>query len=352
MANFSKLVTTNKGKELIAKVLANTAVIRFTKVSASGMAYREEELEDLTDLDDIRQTSLVSDVSLTNNTSVEIQVSFTNTELTEGYYLRALGLYAEHPDAGEILYGVTAETSGNCYIPAYNGVTSSGLYLQFVTTVGNAENVSLEINPAAIATIKDVQKVEEKLKILDFDDSGEVEGIESFTDFIDSFVKGTSIYQFLANLRAGLKYVLHAGQLVNSGMCETPGMFPLDAAFGKTLQDQITGLYSEIQIKQISATPNTTYLNNIIGRQIGHIIVLNSISDWIQWYTGVIKVGHIDAVPIIFLSLEATLIEGQTGEVYNVCGINIIDGDIKITIPSGWNGKYAHLLINIAFFIN
>ncbi len=246
MADFSKLIVTNKGKELIAKALANAAVITFTKVSSSGTAYNENELEILTDLEDIRQTSLISDVSLTSNTSVEIQASFTNMELTEGYYLRALGLFAEDPDVGEILYGVTSETSGNCYIPAYNGVTSSGIYLQFVTAVGNAENVSLEINPAAIATIKDIQKIEEKLKILDFDDSGEVEGITSFTDFLESFVKGTNIYQFFANFKTGLKYVLHTGKLVNSGMCETPGEFALDAAYGKVLQDQITGLYSEI----------------------------------------------------------------------------------------------------------
>ena len=251
MADFSKLIITNKGKELIAKALANTAVITFTKVSSAGNAYNEEDLEALADLEDIRQTSLVSGVSVTNNTSVEIQASFTNMELTEGYYLRSLGLYAEDPDAGEILYGVTAEKSGNCYIPAYNGVTSSGIYLQFLTTVGNAENVSLELNPAAIATIKDLQNVEEKLKIIDFDDSGEIEGIESFADFMSSFVKNTSIYQLLSNLKAGLKYVLHAGQLVNSGMCETPGMFPLDAAYGKTLTDQITGLYSEIDFKTL-----------------------------------------------------------------------------------------------------
>lgn len=85
-----------------------------------------------------------------------------------------------------------------------------------------------------------------KLEYPDFDDSGEIEGIESFVDFMSSFVTGTKQDQFLANLKAGLKYVLHAGQLVNSGLCETPGMFPLDAAYGKTLTDQITGLYSEI----------------------------------------------------------------------------------------------------------
>lgn len=259
MARFSKLIITNKGRGLIAKVIANTAVIEFTKVSASSTAYEIEVLENLEELTGIHQISLISSVSVLNNTSVEIQTSFNNMEVAEGYYLRVLGLYANDPDEGEILYGVTAETSENCYIPAYNGVTSSGIYLKFVTTVGNAENVSLEINPAAIATIGDIEKLGEQLKIIDFDDTGEVEGIESFTDFMSSFVKGTSIYKLFANLKAGLKYVLHAGQLVNNGLCETPGKFPLDAAYGKTLQDQITGLNSEID----STTGNIQYFKTV-----------------------------------------------------------------------------------------
>ena len=315
MADFSKLIVTNKGKELIAKALANAAVITFTKVSSSGTAYHENELEILTDLEDIRQTSLISDVSLTSNTSVEIQASFTNMELTEGYYLRALGLFAEDPDVGEILYGVTSETSGNCYIPAYNGVTSSGIYLQFVTAVGNAENVSLEINPAAIATIKDIQKIEEKLKILDFDDSGEVEGITSFTDFLESFVKGTSIYQFFANFRAGLKYVLHTGKLVNSGMCETPGEFALDAAYGKTLQDQITGLYSEIVDKlaitdDFKHSPELHPVNNACKYTIQNdsiIICGYSIPDVINYSDVQVKIGRMTVLRNVLTKYPANL---------------------------------------------
>ena len=82
----------------------------------------------------------------------------------------------------------------------------------------------------------------DKIETPDFDDTGEVEGIGSFTDFMSSFVKGTSIYQLFANLKAGLEYVLHAGQLVNNGLCEDAGQYPLDAAYGKVLTDQITGL--------------------------------------------------------------------------------------------------------------
>lgn len=170
MAEFSKLVITDKGRGLIAKALGDKAIIKFTKVVSSGEIYTIEELETLESITDIHQSSLVSSVSVTNDTSVEIQVSFHNMELKEGYYLRAFGLYAEDPDEGEIIYGATVETSGNCYIPAYNGVTSSGISLNFVTTVGNAQNVSLEINQAAIATIKNIQDIEEMIT-----DTGSIE---------------------------------------------------------------------------------------------------------------------------------------------------------------------------------
>lgn len=247
MAEFSKLVITEKGNALLAKAFANTATIKFTKILSSGKGYESGEMETLEALTDIKQIFLEPNVKIVNKTSVEIKAAFNNMGLTEGYYLRTFGLYADDPDEGEILYGVTAETSGNCYIPAYNGITSSGLYLKLLTKVGNSQNVSLEIDPAAVATLGDIEELKEKLEIVDFDDSGEIEGIESFTDFMSLFVSGTNQDQFLANLKAGLKYVLHMGRLVNNGTCETPGEFALDAAYGKTLTDRITGLYSDIE---------------------------------------------------------------------------------------------------------
>lgn len=246
MAEFSKLVVTEKGNALIAKALANTATIKFTKVSSTPTAYEPSELEKLESLSDIFQTHLKPKVQRINNTSVEVKAAFNNTELTNGYYIKAFGLYADDPDEGEILYGVAVETSGNCYMPAYNGVTSSGIYLRIVTTVGNSQNVSLEINPAAVATLGDIEELRDELEVVDFDDSGEIEGIESFTEFMSSFVKETSIYKLLANLKAGLKFVLHAGQIVNNCVTDNAGL-PLAAAQGKALQDQITQLYSDIQ---------------------------------------------------------------------------------------------------------
>lgn len=167
MAEFSKLVITNKGQALLAKMIAGSGNIEFTKISASSTAYTDAQLEGLTSLSNVKQTSLISKVTRTNEVAIKVEAAFTNTELKAGYYMKALGLYAVDPDAGEILYAVTRETSGNCYMPAYNGITVSGAYVQLVTTVGNAENVSLEVDQAAVATIGDIQELQKQIADLE-----------------------------------------------------------------------------------------------------------------------------------------------------------------------------------------
>lgn len=166
MAEFSKLVITNKGQALIAKMIAGKGNIDFTKISASSTEYEIENLEALTALTNVKQTSLVSKVTRTNDVAIKVEAAFTNTELKAGYYMRTLGLYAVDPDDGEILYAVTIETSGNCYMPPYNGITVSGAYVQLVTTVGNAESVSLEVDQAAVATIGDIQELQKQISDL------------------------------------------------------------------------------------------------------------------------------------------------------------------------------------------
>lgn len=162
MAEFSRLVVTRKGQSLIAKILAGMASdVEFTKIAAADTAYTVDELEGLESLPNIMQEAEISRKTWNNEVSVKLETAFSNVELTAGYHMQTLGLYARDPDEGEILYAVTVETSGNCYMPPYNGITVSGAYIQLVTTVGNADNVSLEVNPSVYATIGDINELRE-----------------------------------------------------------------------------------------------------------------------------------------------------------------------------------------------
>ncbi len=167
MSQFSKLVITQAGQELVSGVLSGeVGSVRFTRISISAAEYDLSEAEKLTELSDVRQTSLISRTERSNESVVTVEASLTNEQLSEGYYMRAIGLYAADPnsaDGGEILFAVTVEQSGNCYMPPFNGLTVSGAVVKLIVAVGNAENISLETNSAAVATVADIKRLENVL---------------------------------------------------------------------------------------------------------------------------------------------------------------------------------------------
>ena len=163
MAEYSRLIITNNGQALMAKMIAGQGDIEFTKIAVSSTEYNENQLQSLTSLSNIKQTTLVSKVTRTNDVAIKVEAGFTNAELKTGYNMNTLGLYALDPDKGEILYAVSKKTSNDGYMPAYNGVTVSAAVFQLYTTVGNSDNVSLEVNPGAYATIGDIQELENEI---------------------------------------------------------------------------------------------------------------------------------------------------------------------------------------------
>lgn len=162
MAVFSKLVTTEKGKELIAKVLANQQTIIFTHIALSSVEYTLDELETLEAIEGIKQIGSISKVSKSENSTVKVETVITNTTLTEGYYIKTVALYAQDGDS-EVVYAIAIETSGICYMPPFEGVTVSGAYLTLSTTVSNAANVTVDVDNAVYATIGNIKDLQEQI---------------------------------------------------------------------------------------------------------------------------------------------------------------------------------------------
>ena len=165
MANFKQTVITKAAHNLIAKSLSGSANINFTRVATSKYDYKsfsQSKLESLTSLEDIKQYVAVDKVEKIGEASVNVSVKITNANITEGYYVNTIGLFAMDPEEGEILYSVTvAETAD--YFPADNGVNCSGINLDLVTEVSNASNVNITVNYAGYATNEDIEKVNSQL---------------------------------------------------------------------------------------------------------------------------------------------------------------------------------------------
>lgn len=165
MAEFKRVVITRNGQALMAKLMSGTGTVEFTKIGVSGTTYTDTQLESLTSLSGVKQTAPITNIARNNNASVTVEGAISNEELTVGYYMQTIGLYAKDPDVGEILYAVTTASVAG-YMPPFNNRTPSGAQFKLTTTVGNAENVTLQIDPSAVATIGDINRLETSLNDL------------------------------------------------------------------------------------------------------------------------------------------------------------------------------------------
>ncbi|MEY8370112.1 hypothetical protein AAK938_01235 [Aerococcaceae bacterium 50-4] len=161
MAKMKPIVITDSGQSLLAKLISGQKMT-FTKAELSSKKYTDNQIKALTKLEDVKQSNDVVGVTILNEKSVQIEVAINNTNLEEDYYLNTIGLYANDPVIGEVLYAVTiAETAD--YVPAYNGKTATGVFLKFIVSVSNTESVSVEVSDTMYATHADISRLNEGL---------------------------------------------------------------------------------------------------------------------------------------------------------------------------------------------
>ncbi|GKX29205.1 hypothetical protein SH1V18_16850 [Vallitalea longa] len=163
MASFKPTIITKKGHALMAKIVAGKATPKFTKISVSDHEYSSStNFESVTNLSSIKQTTLVSSVSKINSAAVKVSGALSNAELSTGYYLRTIGLYATDPTEGEILYSITTATKPD-WIPPNNGVSASSIMIDLITVVSNASNVSIDVDPNATATVAQINELKDEM---------------------------------------------------------------------------------------------------------------------------------------------------------------------------------------------
>lgn len=182
MASFNPTVITDKGLALCAKIAAGTTKMSFTKICTSSTNYSSDtNLAALTALTSIKQTTLVSNVSVINNASVKVEGALSNASLSTGYYIYTIGLYAQDPDLGEILYSVTTAVQAD-WMPPNNGLSASSILIQLVTVTSNASNVQVSVDPNATATITDITNLQ-----------GQIDDLKGYVGYAEEDIIGVEV---------------------------------------------------------------------------------------------------------------------------------------------------------------
>ena len=267
MGQYNSAIITNNGLALVASAISGGGTINFTAVKTSSYAYPTgTNIAGLTDLQDIVQTVEPYSAEVFNETMLQVSALFDNDEVATAYYINTIGLYAKIGSGDPVLFSVCQAVTPD-QMPQHSDVSPSSFIYNIQTTVQQASQISVSTNPAGTATQQDILRLEEEKVDIDggpventvvtFDDSGEVEGISTFQDFLDTIVSGIKIGTFFKNFVAGAKFILHTGSIINNLTTNDPEKV-LSAAMGKSLQDQLTQLNSDLDfsVKTLSQTAN------------------------------------------------------------------------------------------------
>lgn len=254
MGVYRAAIVTESGQNLIAQALANETPLIFTSAKTSSYSYPVgTNVPALTGLQDVVQSVMPFDSKVLGGNVAQVSVRFDNDGVDQTYRIETIGLYAKIEGGTETLFSVTQATTPD-EMPVQSDVSPSAYIYNIQHTVQNASQITLTVNPAGTATVQDIMDIESP----EFDDSGTVEGISSFPSFLETMKSKMNFFQFFRNLKAGLQFVLHAGQIVNNCVTDNAGL-PLSAAQGKALKDLYTQLYSDSQ----------TIANNLSDRLYG-----------------------------------------------------------------------------------
>lgn len=255
MGVYRAAIVTENGQNLIAQALANEKPLIFTSAKTSSYSYPVgTNVPALTGLQDVVQSVMPFDSKVLGGNVAQVSVRFDNDGVDQTYRIETIGLYAKIEGGAETLFSVTQATTPD-EMPVQSDISPSAYIYNIQHTVQNASQITLTVNPAGTATVQDIMDIESP----EFDDSGTVEGISSFPSFLETMKSKMNFFQFFRNLKAGLQFVLHAGQIVNNCVTDNAGL-PLSAAQGKVLKDLYTQLYSEMgTILQYSHTSDTPF---------------------------------------------------------------------------------------------
>lgn len=225
MGVYKASVPTTAGLSLIAQALADSKSITFTSIKTSSYAYLQgTNIAELTGLQDIVQSEAPFSSAVFNDTLLQVSVRFSNENVTEKYLIQTVGVYAQlEGGTEETLFAVVQATTPD-EMPAQSAVSPSSYIYNVQTTIQQASQLTITVNPAGTATVQDIVGLQQTiggvqqnvaaLQNPTFDDSGTVSGITDFNSFYNSLVSKMSIFDFFRNLKAGLKFVLNVGQLV------------------------------------------------------------------------------------------------------------------------------------------
>lgn len=143
MAAFPKLVLTSAGIALQTKVQGG-ATLELTNIQMGSGQLNGQPIGPLTALISSNATVPIQSGQAIGQNTYQVEGFFTNADLSAGFWWREIGIFANDPDNGEILYAYANAGDAGDYIPT---VTDQRIekYIYLSMTLANATTVTVTI---------------------------------------------------------------------------------------------------------------------------------------------------------------------------------------------------------------
>ena len=149
MAEWSNATKTDVGADLQAKVNAGKTKLTFTKIKV-GSGVNATNILALTDVISSKWET-TNFVVKQEGKIVSVDTFITNNGITEAFRMSEIGLFAQDPDKGEVLYAYLTDPEPD-RMPAEGGSVVVSQELTIGMVFSNTGNVSLTVNIGALVT--------------------------------------------------------------------------------------------------------------------------------------------------------------------------------------------------------
>ena len=155
MAEWSNATMTDVGADLQAKVNAGKTKLTFTKIKVGSGVNATNPLA-LTDVISSKWET-TNFVVKQEGKIVSVDTFITNTGIHEAFRMSEIGLFAQDPDKGEILYAYLTDPEPD-RMPAEGGSVVVSQELTIGMVFSNTGNVSLTVNMGALVTHEQLER--------------------------------------------------------------------------------------------------------------------------------------------------------------------------------------------------
>lgn len=149
MAQFDDLTITNNGLDMIALSQAG-AKLFFTKIKLGDGQIEGKDVMTLEDVVNERMETQISTIENKGNGQVAIKFTVDNTELTSGFFVREIGIFAKLNEGGEEkLYAYTNAGNYTNYL-ADNKTPIDAIITKINLAVGNAAAINFTVDKSVV----------------------------------------------------------------------------------------------------------------------------------------------------------------------------------------------------------